>query len=202
MRGADTANVRSRKHNELSTHGLLKEVPKADLRDWVYQLIGQGVLVQSNDEFPLLKLNAASWEVMGGKRDVRLIRLVRREKRAAEQTRPSELPLGRGCRTVRTPARQLRRQEALAGESATVSGVHRRGGGRIRSRGRPQPKTQCARVQVGDYRSNAYGKSFLTAIVEHCRRTGLPTDVPLPQAKGSRQLRRPLPGRQRRKNGI
>ena len=32
-----------------------------------YQLIGQDVLVQAGDEYPLLKLNAASWEVMRGR---------------------------------------------------------------------------------------------------------------------------------------
>ena len=53
LRGADTAAIRGRGHHELTTYGLLKEVPKADLRDWIYQLIGQGVLVQSGDEYPL-----------------------------------------------------------------------------------------------------------------------------------------------------
>ena len=50
------------------------------MRDWIYQLIGQGVLVQTEDEYPVLKLNAASWEVMRGQRQVRLIQLVRRKK--------------------------------------------------------------------------------------------------------------------------
>ena len=30
-----------------STYGLLKEVPKPDLRDWVYQIIGQGEAVKT-----------------------------------------------------------------------------------------------------------------------------------------------------------
>ena len=35
-------------HDKLSTYGLLKEHGKADVRDWIYQLIGQGVLAQED----------------------------------------------------------------------------------------------------------------------------------------------------------
>src|SRR4029079_663139 len=61
LRGADTEAVRGRGHHELTTYGLLKDVPKPDLRDWVYQLLGQGVLAQSEGEYPVLKLNTESW---------------------------------------------------------------------------------------------------------------------------------------------
>src|SRR5207249_3921758 len=71
-------------HDKLSTFGILK-AGKADVRDWVYQLLGQGVLLQVGDEYPVLKLNAASWEVMKGQRTVRLVQLARGKK--AEKTR-------------------------------------------------------------------------------------------------------------------
>src|SRR5206468_3224291 len=81
LRGDDTDGVRQRGHDQLSTYGLLKGTPKPTLRDWVFQLIGQGALVQAGDEYPVLKLTRASWEVMRGVRQVRLIVLARREKR-------------------------------------------------------------------------------------------------------------------------
>ena len=80
LRGEDSENVRRRGHDKLTTFGLLKGESKADVRDWVYQLIGQKVLMQVGDEYPLLQLNEASWEVMRGQRPVRLVRLVRRKK--------------------------------------------------------------------------------------------------------------------------
>ena len=67
LRGDDTENVRRRGHDKLTTFGLLKGESKADVRDWLYQLIGQKVLMQVGDEYPLLKLNEASWEVMRGR---------------------------------------------------------------------------------------------------------------------------------------
>src|SRR5262249_4627631 len=67
LRGEDTERSRSLRHNELSTFGLLKEHSQKTLRDWIHQLIGQGVLAKTEDEYPVLKLNLASWEVMKGK---------------------------------------------------------------------------------------------------------------------------------------
>ena len=80
LRGENSENVRKRGHDQLTTYGLLKEHGKADVRDWLYQLIGQGVLVQTDGDYPLLKLNDGSWEVMRGQRQVRLIQMVRRKK--------------------------------------------------------------------------------------------------------------------------
>ena len=48
----------------MTTYGLLKEHSKVNLRDWIYQLIGQGMLLQQGTDYPLLKLNPLSWEVM------------------------------------------------------------------------------------------------------------------------------------------
>ena len=184
LRGADTANVRGRGHHELSTYGLLKDVPKADLRDWIFQLIGQGVLVQSGDEYPLLKLNQASWAVMGEKQSVRLVRLARREKRGKTESSapsaPAELPAGADKELFDT-LRDLRRQEAQRAKvqpyqvftDAVLAEM---------ARGRPTTEAAMSRISgVGEFRLRAYGKAFLNAIVAHCRRTGLPTDVPLPK---------------------
>jgi ATP-dependent DNA helicase RecQ len=80
LRGENTDNIRRRSHDKLSTFGLLKECRKPDVRDWVYQLISQGVLLQVGDEYPILKLTPAAWEVMRGERTVRLRQPVQRKK--------------------------------------------------------------------------------------------------------------------------
>jgi ATP-dependent DNA helicase RecQ len=87
LRGEETERSRSLKHTELSTFGLLKEHGQKTLRDWIFQLIGQGVLVKSEDEYPVLKLNLASWEVMKGKQKVQLVQPARKER--AERVKQS-----------------------------------------------------------------------------------------------------------------
>ena len=80
LRGDNIERVRNLKHDQLSTFGLLKEHAKAEIRDWIFQLIGQEALRQDGDEYPVLKLNDASWEVMRKQRSVRLLRPVRRHE--------------------------------------------------------------------------------------------------------------------------
>src|SRR5262249_47363258 len=67
LRGENTEKIRKFHHDELTTFGLLQDCHKADVRDWIYQLIGQQVLVQqdlqlaSGGTVPILCLNDASW---------------------------------------------------------------------------------------------------------------------------------------------
>ena len=88
LRGENTDRIRSLGHDKLSTYGLLKEHGKVEIREWIYQLIGQKVLVQTTDEYPILRLNEASWELMQKKRAVRLLQPVRRKgKQRPEKSR-------------------------------------------------------------------------------------------------------------------
>jgi ATP-dependent DNA helicase RecQ len=88
LRGDNVEKIRSLGHDKLSTYGLLREHPKTELRDWIYQLISQGVLMQEGDEYPILRLNDTSWAVMKKERDVRLLKPVRR--RADDEGRKSK----------------------------------------------------------------------------------------------------------------
>jgi len=72
LRGADTVAIRDRGHDKLSTYGLLKGRSQRELSDWVGQLVGLGLVDQVGSEFPILKLNTRSWEVMKDQRQARL----------------------------------------------------------------------------------------------------------------------------------
>lgn len=189
LRGADTAAIRSRGHHQLTTYGLLKSVPKNDLRDWIYQLIGQGALLQSGDEYPVLKLNSAAWDVMSGRASVRLIQLARRTKRgsgAAGPTQSFALPPGADAALFEV-LRQLRRQEA----SRAGTQPHQVFTDAVlaeMARGRPTTEEALKRISgVGEYRAQQFGRVFLKAIAAHCLRTGLEENVPLPKVTpGSR----------------
>jgi ATP-dependent DNA helicase RecQ len=80
LRGENTDRVRSLGHDRLSTYGLLKH-PQNELRDWIYQLIGQGVLAQEGDQYPILRLTEKSRGVLRGDEPVRLVQVARKERR-------------------------------------------------------------------------------------------------------------------------
>jgi ATP-dependent DNA helicase RecQ len=83
LTGAANERVRRWRHQELSTYGLLKEMPRKAVTNVIYQLVDAGMLERTAGDRPVLKLNAASWEVMRGKRPVTLLEA---KKPKAERT--------------------------------------------------------------------------------------------------------------------
>jgi ATP-dependent DNA helicase RecQ len=178
LRGENTENVRKRGHDKLTTFGLLKGHGKADVRDWVYQLIGQGVLLQVGDEYPVLRLNEASWEVMRGQRQVRLVQLVRRKKGEQPQKAKVETISWEGVdRELFESLRRLRRDLA---RERQVSPFIVFTDNTLREMARMRPST-LDRLRlipgVGDKRLRDFGGLFLQLIVDQCRSRGLPFDV-------------------------
>jgi ATP-dependent DNA helicase RecQ len=56
LRGSVTEQVTARGHASLSTFGLLREASAAEIRGYIEQLTGQGLLQQTDTEFPVLVL--------------------------------------------------------------------------------------------------------------------------------------------------
>jgi ATP-dependent DNA helicase RecQ len=77
--GGKTERITRWGHERLSTFGLLRDMSRKSVVNVVYQLIDAGFLERTSGDRPVLRLNAASWEVMRGRRTVELIE-PRREK--------------------------------------------------------------------------------------------------------------------------
>ncbi len=171
LRGENIENVRKRGHDQLSTYGLLKEHSKPAIRDFVYQLIGQGVLLQVGDEYPILKLNPGSWQVMRGEREVRLVQLALQGKNAAGHDRRCLLG-GSGPTAVRRPARAAQRLADERGWPPYV--VFNDMSLREMARLRPASLERMRLVTgMGDAKMRDFGQSFFELIDEHCRQSGL-----------------------------
>ena len=83
LAGADTERVRGLGHDQLSTAGILRDVPRKHLTTMVYELIDQGLLERTTGDRPVITLNDASWEVLRG---LRQVRLPRRDVKRARRT--------------------------------------------------------------------------------------------------------------------
>ncbi|MDQ6802721.1 MAG: DNA helicase RecQ [Acidobacteriota bacterium] len=81
LRGESIERVRKLGHDRLSTYGLLSEYGQSELRDWIYQLIGHGLLQQDGDKYPILKITDAARPVLRGDESVRLVQIARKERR-------------------------------------------------------------------------------------------------------------------------
>ncbi len=84
-RGGDTERIRSLRHDELSTWGLMKDRDRKEIMHLAFQLLDQGLMARTSGEYPVLCLNDASLEVMRGERPVQLLPV--RAKRARTTAR-------------------------------------------------------------------------------------------------------------------
>ncbi|HEX2123774.1 MAG TPA: RQC domain-containing protein, partial [Thermoanaerobaculia bacterium] len=114
LRGEDTEKIRERGHDQLSTYGLLKGQTKQDVREWVYQLIAQGFLAQSEGEYPVLRMGARARDVLRGFAEVKL-----RQPAVRKRDRDATVPRTRGIeldaaydRELFEALRKWRRSEA------------------------------------------------------------------------------------------
>lgn len=176
LRGDNTENIRKHGHERLTTYGLLGDQGKADIRDWIYQLVNQGMLVQDGDEYPVLRLNAVSWEVMKGQRSVRLTRLARRSQKP--ESSKADVASWEGVdRELFEVLRTLRRDVASERGRQPYLIFH---DGTLRELARVRPST-LERMRwisgVGDVKLNDFGSRFLTAIDGHCQKYNLARDV-------------------------
>ncbi len=86
LRGESSDRIRALGHDRLSTYGLLSDHGQAELRDWIYQLIGHGLLEQDGDRYPVLKLTAASWRVLRSSEHVRLVQITRKRRKSKSES--------------------------------------------------------------------------------------------------------------------
>ena len=115
LRGEDTEKIRERRHDQLSTYGLLKGHTRHDVREWIYQLVAQGFLAQSTGEYPILRLGEKAREVLRGFAEVKLRQpAVRKKDRLPEEKRPrvSAVDDGPYDRELFQTLRAWRREEA------------------------------------------------------------------------------------------
>jgi len=172
LRGEDTEKVRDRGHSRLSTFGLLKSATKHELREWIYQLIGQDFLRQTEDEYPVLHLGARARDAMKGAAEVKLRRPVerKRDKRRSD-SKPAAAPATAGLdvhdRDLFDRLRTWRRTEAgHRGVPPYVIFSDRTL--RELARERPASLTELRGIYgIGDAKLEAFGDAIVTTIREH-----------------------------------
>lgn len=173
LTGAKAGRIFELGHHELSTYALLKEVDKKTLQGLIYQLVDLGVLERTTDEYPTLKLNAASWEVMRGQRTVRLRQAAQRVKKTKVEAESWE-GVDRGLFDA---LRALRQELALAQGVPPYVILHDTA---LRALARLRPTSVEALAYVpgfGAKKIERLGQQVVQCIVAHCREHGVGTDV-------------------------
>ena len=164
LRGANTQKIRDNGHDRLSTFGIGKDL-SADA--WLYlgrALLQQGLVSQSTDGYPILRLNTLSWEILRKQCSVQV----------AEP--PRNVTTQKETRVLEPEAEQLfQHLRSLRKKIADEQGVppyvvFPDTSLRAMAQQRPQSREQFAQIPgVGSSKLEAYFTSFTCAIRDYCQ---------------------------------
>src|SRR6266581_556801 len=164
LRGANTQRIRDNRHDQLSTYSIGKDL-SADA--WLYlgrALLQQGLVSQSTDGYPILRLNTLSWEILRKQCSVQV----------AEP--PRNVTTQKETRVLEPEAEQLfQHLRSLRKKIADEQGVppyvvFPDTSLRAMAQQRPQSREQFAQIPgVGSSKLEVYFTSFTCAIRDYCQ---------------------------------
>ena len=174
-------------HDQLSTHGLLREAGLRTVRDWIEQLVVQGFLEKAG-EFNVLQVTPLGQQLLKRAVEPQLLRPADKQRESRTDGADSWEGVDRGLFDT---LRELR--HAKAAEQAVPAYVVF-GDAALRDMARLRPSTldKFRGVKgVGEKKLADYGQDFLDAINQYCEQRQLPQDVaptnttPKPKPTGS-----------------
>jgi ATP-dependent DNA helicase RecQ len=167
LRGEKTDKIRERSHDTLSTYALLKGCSRNEVRDWIWQLVNQGYLEQSEGEYPVLRLTSTARNVLRGEAEVRLRQPIAATKKKSRERRMLPIESWDGVdRSLFDTLRNWRRAEA---DERNVPPYVIFSDRTLREIARVRPSTlvQLREVYgVGDAKLETFGRTLLSLVTE------------------------------------
>lgn len=167
LRGSRSEKIVSRNHDELSVHGVGRGRTLDEWRALVRSLLHQGLVAETQDGYPVLSLNAESWQVLKGQRTVQLARPARRAASRRGDRPRADAVITESSMSLFDALRKLRKQLAdeqglppyVIFHDATLREMAER---------RPVTLAEFARIRgIGEAKLSRYGERFTDAIKLH-----------------------------------
>ena len=184
LRGANTQRIRELGHNQLTTYGTGKDLSADEWLRLGRALLQQGLLSETNDGYPVLKLNKHSAEILRKQRDVEIPSAPVRRQKASDSLSHTLVPEEAGLFQY---LRELRKQ--LADDRGVPPYVVFPDSSlRAMAQQRPQSEAQFAKIPgVGSRKLEAYFTPFTHAIRDYCELHNLSMDVEPPPEYGEQK---------------
>ena len=184
LRGSKKKKIEQYGHHLLSTYGIGKERSIAEWKMLGRSLIHQGLVNETTDGYPVLKLNKQSWAVFRNERKVEIAVTESLTSKSLNQDNPrkaeSDLLLDR--------LRQLRKHLADQHHIPPYV-VFADSSLRLMAQIKPQTLDAFKKISgVTSYKADHYGDSFVSEIRGFCQQQALPHPLPTPSNMITLQL--------------
>jgi ATP-dependent DNA helicase RecQ len=182
LRGSSSSKI-AQTHKELKTYGIGKELKKEDWQTVCQQLLRQGYLAQSDDRYPVLKLNDKSWKVLRGEQEVMLVVKKAKEEvvAAVEEVAQYHPDLLQQLKTIR---RMLAEQENVPDYIILADNT-------LQELATYLPLSFDDMKQIsgfGDFKVSKYGAAFLRPIQGFAKSRNLQSKIGLKSPKRTRAV--------------
>jgi ATP-dependent DNA helicase RecQ len=178
LTGGATDRIRTLRHERLTSYAVLQGRSKHDVRTWIDQLMGQGLIARTDDEYPTLVLTASGARVLRGEASAGPLSRVaspprsrgdggRRRGEATAALPDARAERGPEDRDLFEALRALRRTLA---EERGVPPYLIFSDASLRDMARVKPVTERAFLEVkgvGEWKREAFGERFLELIRRH-----------------------------------
>lgn len=167
LRGAALKTIIERKHNTLSTYGLMKEYTEQELRNYINSMIQAGFLKQSDGEYPLLVWTETSQNVINGKTKALL-----RKQIQVKQSRKQHIEYDQDL------FNELVRLRLKLAQEMHVPSYVIFGDRPLMDMALNYPKTKNELMEingVGAAKWEQFGPIFLEAITDYCKKNNIST---------------------------
>ncbi len=160
LKGANTQKIRDFRFDNLSTYGIMKDYGKDMIKEIMAFLIAEGYLNLVGDQYPILRLNLKSYEILKGNLKVEIRRVIHPEVKAKRAEKPIQEELFDRLRLLRMKlAREHEVQPFMIFADTTLKEMCQR-----------YPCTEAAMLEVtgvGERKFEKYGDLFIEVISKY-----------------------------------
>ena len=166
LRGSKNHKILQYGHDNLSTYGIGKDKSVEDWRVLGRSLLHQGLVEQTSDGYPVLKLNDLSWEVMRRQRSVSIAVTLQTPQQQPSEMRASEVEML--FQRLRSLRKQLADEQKLAPYMVFADSTLK-----SMAQQRPQTLVEFSKISgVGSHKLAQYGERFVSEIQAYCQEQG------------------------------
>ena len=157
LRGSKDKRVLELRFNELSTYGLFKERSRLDVKNLIQNLISLGFINATQDQYPVLKLSAAAFDVLRGNERVFIPLPSKLSQQGRDKEDNTEL-----FNSLRTLRKEIAESEGVPPYVVFSDAT-------LRDMINVKPKTlpdMLGVTGIGEYKLKKYGQRFLDTLLE------------------------------------
>lgn len=169
LRGGNTEKIRAMGFDKLTTYGIMRDYSKDTIKELISFLTAEGYIALYGDQYPVLRLNRAAFEVLQGSKKVTIKRIINKQKTLIDEKAAVDRGLFDILKAIRKQiADEQHVPPFVVFSDATLNDMCKK---------YPVSDEDMLKVSgVGAFKLEKYGRQFISAIKSYMDEHNIETD--------------------------